>query len=78
MTENSGVQKTTETVGDALPRAMARVRDEIMPAYAAIGPAGVWALGSMRFDLDAAARAMAAGDVAGMVRALHELRGWKL
>jgi hypothetical protein len=70
--------KTTETLGDALPREMARVRDEVMPPYMAIGPVGAWALAGMRRDLDRAARAMAAGDVAGMVAALNELRGWKV
>lgn len=72
------IQQSTETLGDALPREMARVRDEVMPPYMEIGPAGAMALAVMRNDLDAAARAMAAGDVPGMVRALHELRGWKL
>lgn len=36
------------TLGDALPREMARVRDEVMPAYIAIGPAGGLALALMR------------------------------
>jgi hypothetical protein len=68
----------TDTVGAALPREMARVRDEVMPAYMEIGPAGAWALAHMRRDIDMAARAMAGGDLAGMIAALNELRGWKL
>jgi biopolymer transport protein ExbB len=51
------------TLGDDLPREMARIRDEVMPAYVAIGPAGAFALTMMRHHLDAAARAMAEGDV---------------
>jgi hypothetical protein len=70
--------ETTDTVGDALPREMARVRDDVMPAYMEIGAVGAWALAGMRADLDAAARAMVAGDVAGMAAALNELRGWKV
>jgi hypothetical protein len=70
--------QTTDTAGDALPREMARVRDVVMPAYQEIGAPGAFALALMRQDLDRAARAMVAGDVALMVGALQELRGWKL
>jgi len=68
----------TDTVGDALPREMARVRDEVIPPYVEIGPAGAFALTLMRRDLDMAAKAMAEGDVAAMIAALKELQGWKL
>ena len=47
------------TLADELPKQMARVRDEIMPAYAEIGKAGTFALTCMRADLDLAAKAMA-------------------
>lgn len=67
-----------DTVGDALPREMARVRDVVMPAYAEIGPSGAMALAFMRRDLDLAAKAMAEGDVVAMIAALRELQGWKL
>lgn len=66
------------TVGDALPREMARVRDEVMPAYLEIGPAGAFALAMMRRDLDAAARALAEGDVIAMIRLLGALKGYDL
>jgi hypothetical protein len=66
------------TLGDALPREMARVRDEVMPAYVEIGPVGAFALAAMRHDLDAAAKAMAAGDVLAMLRAYEALRGFTL
>jgi hypothetical protein len=72
------VTSRSETVGDALPREMTRVRDEVMPAYVEIGPPGAIALAMMRADLDAAQRALAGGDVVGMIRALEALRGYSL
>lgn len=66
------------TLGEELPRQMARVRDEVMPAYQEIGPAGTFALGFMRADLDLAAKAMAEGDVVAMLRACKKLEEYKL
>ena len=66
-----------KTLGEELPREMARVRDKVMPAYQSIGTAGVFALAMMRADLDAAARAMAEGDVVAMLRAYESLKGYK-
>jgi len=68
----------TDTLGDALPREMARVRDVVMPAYVEIGPAGIFALTMMRQALDGAARAMAEGDVVAMIRWYEELKGFHL
>lgn len=65
-----------DTVGDALPREMARVRDQVMPAYQEIGPPGAFALAMMRHSLDRAAKAMAEGDVVAMIRCLEDLRGY--
>jgi hypothetical protein len=67
-----------DTLGDALPREMARVRDVVMPAYLSIGPAGAIALAMMRADLDAAAKAMAEGDVVEMMRAYAALKDYEL
>ena len=67
-----------DTVGDALPREMTRVRDGVMPAYLGIGPPGTFALAMMRADLDAAERAIAEGDVVAMIRCLESLRGYSL
>lgn len=64
------------TLGEALPIEMARVRDEVMPAYLEIGPAGAFALANMRADLDAAATAMVAGDVVAMLRMYESLKGY--
>ena len=66
-----------ETLGEALPREMDRVRDEVMPAYLAIGPSGAIALHMMRADLDRAAKAMAEGDLAEMIRAYESLKGYE-
>lgn len=57
--------------------ATTRLRDVVMPAYQAIGPAGAYGLVLMRRILDEAAAAMAAGDVIAMIRALEDLRGYK-
>lgn len=70
--------RAATTLGDALPREMARVRDEVMPAYAEIGPAGGFALAMMRADLDAAAKALAEGDVVAMLHYYRELKGYTL
>jgi hypothetical protein len=66
------------TLGDDLPKVMAYVRDTVMPAYVEIGPAGAFALAFMRRDLDAAAQAMAEGDLAGMIAAYQALKEYKL
>jgi hypothetical protein len=49
-----------------------------MPAYVEIGPAGSFALTFMRRDLDAAARAMAEGDLVTMIAAYKSLKEYKL
>lgn len=67
-----------ESLAEALPKEMARIRDDVMPAYIAIGPSGAFALAMMRRDLDAAAKAMAEGDTVAMIRMLESLRGYKL
>ena len=64
------------SLGEELPKEMARVRDTLMPAYIAIGPAGAFALALMRKALDDAARAMIEGDVVAMLRAYEDLKGF--
>ena len=66
------------TLGDELPRQMARVRDEVLPAYVAIGAPGAFAAAGMRADLDRAAKALAEGDIVEMVRVCESLKGWTL
>lgn len=68
----------SDTLGDALPREMARVRDKVLSVYATMGPAGAPAAFLMRRDLDAAARALAEGDVAAMITLYESLKEWQL
>lgn len=68
---------SSETLGEALPREIARVRDELMPIYQSIGPAGGFALAMMRVALDKAAKALAEGDVVAMIAVYQELREFK-
>lgn len=70
--------KAPESLGEALPREMARVRDKVMPPYRDIGPPAAFALAMMRQALDGAAKAMAEGDVVAMVRWYQELKGFEL
>lgn len=69
---------TNETLGEALPRQIKRVRDEVMPAYIEIGAPGRMALAMMRLDLDRAAAALASGDIIEMIRAHESLKGYSL
>lgn len=65
-----------DTLGEALPREMARVRDKVMPPYMEIGRAGQIALAMMCADLDRAAKAMAEGNVVEMMRAYQSLKDY--
>ena len=67
-----------DTLGDALPKEMARIRDEVMPVYQSIGNAGQPALMMMRASLDEAAKAMAEGDIVAMVRSYEDMKGYEL
>lgn len=69
---------TTETLGDALPELMARIRDEMLPEYDAIGPAGAIGAALIRADLDRATRALSEGDVVAMMKAYQSLKSYKL
>jgi len=68
--------KMTESLGEALPREMARVRDELLPLYNAI-PTGVFAATLMRSALDRAATALATGDTVEMIRVYNDLREFR-
>jgi hypothetical protein len=65
-----------DTLGDALPREMSRVRDHVLPAYVDIGEAGRFAATMIRNTLDVATKALAEGDVVMMLRAYQELKGF--
>lgn len=64
------------SLGTELPKEMARVRDELLPIYDTF-PTGKFAAALMRLDLDAAAKAMAEGDVVEMMRVYGRLREYK-
>ena len=66
------------TLGDELPRQIARVRDELIPAYLECGIGGMPAVVLMRADLDAASKAMIEGDVVAMLHICKKLQEWKL
>ena len=72
-----GSEAPNESLGEALPREMARVRDELLPVYLSI-PTGIFAASSMRASLDAAARAMAEGDLPAMIAAYKDLKEYEL
>ena len=67
-----------QSVGQALPLEMARVRDEVMPAYVKVGAPGIFALTMMRASLDRAAKALAEGDAVECIRAYEDLKGYTL
>lgn len=67
-----------DNLGEALPKEMARVRDDLMPLYQSIGAAGMFALTMMHTDLDRAAKAMAEGDTLGMIHAYKALQQYKV
>lgn len=65
------------TLGEDLPKQMARVRDELIPQYQSIGPASEFAVGMMRRSLDRAAVAMAEGDLPTMIAVYQELKSYQ-
>lgn len=65
-------------LAEALQAEVARVRDEILPLYVQIGPAGMFGAMMIQNDLNAAIRALAEGDVIACLRlytTLKEQRG---
>jgi len=67
-----------QTLGDALPARMKQIREVYIPAYQEIGPAGNFAIVLMQNDLSAAEKAMASGDLIGMIAAYKSLMEYKL
>lgn len=72
------MKESAVSLGEALPKEMARVRDHVMPAYLDIGPSGAFALAFMRADLDKSAKALAEGDVVAMIQAYQSLKDYKV
>lgn len=67
-----------DTLGDALPREMRRVRDNVLPVYLSLGPPGMFAATMMRTDLDAAAVALAEQDTVKMLHLYQRLKDYSL
>ena len=61
-------------VADALQAEIKRVRDEIIPMYQSIGPAGGFAIAMMKADIDLAVKALAEGDVVEIIRQYAALK----
>lgn len=78
--KNTNAERDTNqeprNLAEALMAEIRRVRDEVLPAYLEIGPAGAFAVAGMRGDLDAATRALAEQDAVSCLRLLGELQGW--
>ena len=70
------MSEQTETLADALPKEMARVR-EVLGHYREIGPIGTFAATLTERDLRQADEAVMHGDVVQMLRSLATLRGIK-
>lgn len=65
------------TLGEDLPKQMARVRDDLIPMYLAAGPGAGFAIAMMRNALDRATKALAEGDLPAMIAAYTELKEFK-
>ena len=63
-----------ETLAEALPKEMARVR-EVLGHYKEIGPAGMFGATFIEQYLRAADKAVMSGDVVEMLKAYNKLRG---
>ena len=66
----------TETLGDALPKEIKRVRDELIPLYKSIGPSGMFGVTMMEKDIEIAERAILEGDTVTMLRCHESLKGY--
>ncbi len=66
------------TLGDELPKEIARVRDEVLPEYVALGQSGAFTATLMRKDLNEASRAMIESDLPAMIRIYESLKEWQL
>ncbi len=67
---------STETLADALPKEIARVRT-ILGYYKEIGPAGMFGAALIEQDLREADHAAISGDVVRMIKSLTALRSIK-
>lgn len=67
------MKEDIETLGDALPKETARVR-EVLGHYRDIGPAGAFGAMMIEQELQRADAAMISGDLVAMIRAYKALQ----
>lgn len=63
----------TDSLAEALPKEMARVRN-VLGHYHAVGTAGIFGAAFIEQDLAAADRAVMSGDVIAMIQAYQKLQ----
>lgn len=70
-----------DTLGDALPREIARVRDDVLAQFISLrGMPNVIVepqITMIRAELDRATKALAEGDILEMMRAYESLKGYE-
>lgn len=67
-----------ENLIEAIQHKVAEIREEYIPAYQSIGPAGAFGVMVMRTAIQQAEHAVAMMDTAEMIRMLQELRDLKM
>jgi hypothetical protein len=67
--------ESIETLGHALPKEIARVR-ELIEQYQSIGPSGQFGVVMMSHDVAEAENAILNGDVVAMLRVYQRLKTW--
>ncbi len=63
-----------ETLAEALPKEIKRVKEELIPEYEAIGNAGLFALQFMRQYVTSAEKAILDGDTVAMIQWYQKLK----
>lgn len=70
-------KKESESLGEALPREMTRVRHLITIYEKHCPQTGAFAIGCMNMSLDEAQKALAEGDTVAMIRIYQDLKAYK-
>jgi hypothetical protein len=65
------------SLGEELPELMKEIRDDVLPVYQQLGPAGAIAVTMMKSDLDAAVVALAEPNVIDCIRLYECLKVWR-
>ena len=59
---------------EGIQKEQKRLREELIPLYETIGPAGIVGIAMMKASIDGGDRAIASGDVVEMLRACRDLQ----